>query len=58
MERLCDVLWSYKRARLNYFEKIKEVAKKRGYIKTELKDELIRFGFSVSDIDFVLKEFE
>lgn len=58
MERLCDVLWNYKITRENYFDKIKEVAKQRGYIKPELQEELIRFDFSDSDIDCILNKFE
>lgn len=58
MERLYDVCWSYKTARESFFDKIKKVAKQRGYIKSELQDELLRFDFSVSDINCILKEFE
>lgn len=58
MERLCDVLWSYKATRENFIDKIREVAKKRGYIKSELQEELIRFDFSDSDIIYILNNFE
>lgn len=58
MERLCDVLWSYKATRENFIDKIREVAKQRGYIKPELQEELIRFDFSDSDIIYILNNFE
>lgn len=58
MERLCDVCWNYKATRENFIDKIREVAKKRGYIKSELQEELIRFDFSDSDIDCILNKFE
>lgn len=58
MERLCDVCWNYKTTRENFIDKIREVAKERGYIKSELQEELIRFDFSDSDIACILNNFE
>lgn len=58
MKRLCDVLWNYKQTKNNIFEEIKETAKQRGYIKSELQEELIRFDFSKQDISCILKDFE